>query len=48
MTYAVSSGHPMLDSAALAGVRKRRFSPVTRGGHPVPGIAAVPVNFHLE
>jgi periplasmic protein TonB len=48
VTVADSSGHPSLDQAAVAAVRKWRFSPATQGGRPLPSIAEVPIRFHLE
>jgi protein TonB len=43
-----SSGHALLDDAALAAVRLWRFEPATRGGIAVPAPAEVPVRFRLE
>ena len=43
-----SSGHAVLDEAAMAAVRGWRFSPATRGGVPVPAPADVPVRFRLQ
>jgi periplasmic protein TonB len=48
ISVAVSSGYPMLDSAALSAVRDWRFVPATRGNTPVPAVAEVPVRFRLE
>jgi periplasmic protein TonB len=42
-----SSGHDILDEAALRAVRTWRFVPATRGGTPVAGIVNVPVEFKL-
>jgi protein TonB len=44
-----SSGHAILDEAAITTVQKRwRFVPATRGGQPVEGWALVPVVFVLQ
>jgi len=43
-----SSGYPLLDRAALAGVRRWRFSPASRNGVPVPCDVSIPVAFRLE
>ena len=48
ISVAVSSGYPMLDSAALSAVRDWRFVPATRGDTPIPAVAEVPVRFRLE
>jgi protein TonB len=48
VTVASSSNHPALDEAALAAVKRWRFSPATRGGVPVAGTAEIPVEFRLE
>jgi periplasmic protein TonB len=42
---AESSGYPALDSAAMAGAPKLRFSPALRGGRPVAGAFLQPVHF---
>jgi protein TonB len=44
---AVTSGHPALDRAALAAVRKWRFQPARRAGVPVAASVQVPVRFRL-
>ena len=44
-----SSGHAILDEAALKTVRKRwRFVPATRDGQAIEGWALVPVEFVLQ
>ena len=43
-----SSGHPRLDAAALAAVRKARFKPYTENGRAVSGWAFIPLEFELE
>jgi protein TonB len=48
VTVAHSSGHEVLDQAALGVVRHWRFNPATRGGEPVPSSADVPVQFRIE
>jgi protein TonB len=42
---AESSGYPALDSAAMAGAAKLRFSPARRNGRPVAGAFLQPVHF---
>ncbi len=42
---AETSGHPVLDTAALKGALEMRFSPGRRGGKRVPVWARVPVHF---
>jgi protein TonB len=42
-----SSGYRLLDDAAVEAVRKWRFAPASRGGHPVAGSVDVPVSFKL-
>lgn len=43
-----TSGHPVLDDAAVAAVRRWRFDPATRGGAPVASRRIVPVSFRLR
>lgn len=43
-----SSGHPLLDSAAVTAVKRWRFVPARRGGVPVAALVQVPVNFRLK
>ncbi len=43
-----SSGHALLDSAALAAVRRWQFYPATAAGVPVASSVVVPVRFRLE
>jgi len=43
-----SSGHPLLDRAALAAVRRWSFEPARAGGTPVFSQVVVPVRFSLE
>ena len=47
MTIATSSGHQILDDAAVAAVRTWRFSPATQAGVPVAAIADVPIRFSI-
>jgi protein TonB len=42
---AESSGYPALDSAAMAGAPKLRFSPALRNGRPVAGAFLQPIHF---
>lgn len=43
-----SSGHDVLDDAAVAAVRSWRFEPATVAGKPVAGRLLVPIAFRLE
>jgi protein TonB len=43
-----SSGHPRLDEAGAAAMKKARFKPYTENGQPVAGWAFVPLDFALE
>ena len=43
-----TSGHAVLDRAAVEAVRNWRFRPGTRGGVPVPATVAIPIRFKLE
>jgi protein TonB len=43
-----SSGHALLDEAALGSVRHWRFIPARRGNHSVDSWVDVPVSFRLE
>ena len=43
-----SSGHPRLDEAGLAVMKKARFKPYTENGQAVAGWAFVPFDFALE
>jgi protein TonB len=47
VTVATSSGHQILDDAAVAAVRTWRFSPATQAGMPVAAFADVPVHFSI-
>jgi TonB family protein len=42
-----TSGRPILDAAAVAAVRKWRFSPATADGRPIEATVEVPVRFKL-
>ncbi len=44
---ASSSGHPMLDDAALKVAKAFRFKPATQGGKPVEDCVSLPVKFVL-
>jgi protein TonB len=43
-----SSGHDMLDEAALSTVRRWHFVPARRGDTPVDSMVEVPIRFRLE
>lgn len=43
-----SSGHRVLDAAALAAVKDWRFRPARRAGRPISSTVSVPVSFRLE
>ena len=43
-----SSGHPLLDRAALEAVRRWRFKPAERNGKPVGAVVQIPVSFRLR
>jgi len=45
---ATTSGHPILDRAALETVRRWRFEPARSGGMTVPGEVDVPIQFRLR
>lgn len=47
LAVATSSGHGVLDDAALAAVADWRFEPASEDGRPVPGEARVSVRFSL-
>jgi TonB family protein len=44
---AESSGYPALDSAAMTGAPKLRFSPALRNGSPVAGAFLQPIHFRI-
>ena len=48
MSVHQSSGHPLLDAAALAAVRRWAFVPATRNNQPVEAWVRVPVHFVLN
>ena len=43
-----SSGHEMLDQAAIAALRKWRFVPARASGNPIETWVKVPIEFHLS
>ncbi len=43
-----TSGHSVLDDAAIEGVKSWVFEPSTQGGKPVDGWATVPMTFTLQ
>ncbi len=48
VSVAQSSGHTLLDDAALKTVRRWRFTPAMRDGQPVKGTIVVPIEFSLK
>jgi protein TonB len=48
ISLASSSGHPLLDAAALEAVRRWTFDPARAAGVPVPSLVTVPVRFSLS
>ena len=48
VTLAKSSGHELLDEAALEAVRRWKFVPAKRDGSPVSSSVNVPINFNLK
>jgi protein TonB len=43
-----TSGHDLLDQAALEAVKKWRFVPARKGGQAVAAWVEVPITFNLE
>ncbi|MFZ2209754.1 MAG: energy transducer TonB, partial [Porticoccaceae bacterium] len=48
ITLIESSGSPLLDTAALAAVRRWRCEPARVDGQPVPTVAVQRINFQLR
>lgn len=48
LTVLESSGHAVLDEAALASARKVAFVAPVCGGRKVPQVANIPINFKLD
>lgn len=48
ITIEKTSGHRLLDQAAIAAVRTWVFNPGVKDGHPSRGYALVPVKFVLD
>jgi protein TonB len=48
VTVAQSSGHEILDEAAINAVEGWRFTPAKRGDTPVASTVRVPMNFQLD
>ena len=44
----VSTGHPLLNEAAISAVKQWKYSPTLLNGEPVPVIATVTVIFNLK
>ena len=47
VAVSVSSGHAMLDQAALDAVRAWLFNPATKAGKPIAGVIYVPIEFRM-
>ncbi len=43
-----SSGHPVLDNAAVDAVKKWKFSPAKDGNIPIRSVVEIPINFDLR
>ena len=43
-----TSGYPRLDEAALAALKKWRFTPAVENGQPVPSAQVLPIRFRLD
>ncbi len=43
-----TSGFDLLDHAAMEAVRRWRFEPAKRDGHPIPAWVQVPIHFALN
>ena len=48
VAVAVSSGHAILDEAAVTALQGWHFNPATRDGVAVAGVAYVPIQFRLQ
>ena len=48
VTVLTSSGHAVLDEAAVSAIRNWRFRPAERNGQPVASTVEVPVSFRLD
>ncbi len=48
LEIATSSGHPILDAAAVRAIRSWRFEPARRFGRPIPYTVDWPVRFALN
>jgi protein TonB len=44
----MSSGHRLLDEAAIAAIQRSRFRPAYEGNVPIPSRAEITVTFRLE
>jgi len=48
LEIAASSGHPILDAAAVQAVHSWHFAPARRFGRPIPYTVRLPVRFALD
>jgi protein TonB len=48
LSISQSSGHALLDQAALKAIKSWRFRPARAGPLPIPSTVEVPIRFTLE